>query len=294
MLPTLLTTNEALIRSSCREHIESLEHWLRRLIDELLTSAYNDYFNYVDESGNRIIKKALSETVDQRCASEPFRYPRKVDALLLDDVINVICHPDLYRSHFRIALRHAFPDGLPETRTFLGRIAAPRNNLAHANPISMRQAEQIICYTNDVIDSLKIYYMEQGKRETYNAPSFLRFVDSFGNELSRTQFGPNYVGGILYSFTEIEQNYLRPGETLVVEVDVDPAFDKSEYELKWKVNASPQPQFDQQTRMVLPIDIEHVRESTHIQCQIIAKRPWHRFGNYDDSMGVLYKVLPPI
>jgi hypothetical protein len=49
------------IRSVCRDRIEALEHWLRRLIDDTLTPVYGDYFNYTDEKGNRLISSKLSE-----------------------------------------------------------------------------------------------------------------------------------------------------------------------------------------------------------------------------------------
>ena len=38
--------NDAEIRSICKEKIESLEHWLRRLIEDTLTPVYGDYFNF--------------------------------------------------------------------------------------------------------------------------------------------------------------------------------------------------------------------------------------------------------
>ena len=93
---------------------------------------------------------------------EPERFSRIIDAAILDDCINIICNPNLFRRHFREAFKTAFPvgDSRDETRIFLKRLIKPRNLLYHANPISVRQAEQVICYSHDIIESLKKYYEE--------------------------------------------------------------------------------------------------------------------------------------
>lgn len=62
-LSILTNIKDSEIRSLCKEKIESLEHWLRRLIDDTLTPIYGDYFLYSDQSGNRLIKKSLAEQV---------------------------------------------------------------------------------------------------------------------------------------------------------------------------------------------------------------------------------------
>jgi hypothetical protein len=95
----LMSLAESEIRSICKEKIESLEHWLRRLIDDTLEPAYGDYFSHVDKNGNRLIRSALSDQVDTRRAREPYRYPRKIDAVLLEDAIDIICKPELYKTH---------------------------------------------------------------------------------------------------------------------------------------------------------------------------------------------------
>jgi hypothetical protein len=229
VLANLHNMQDAEIRSVCKDRIESLEHWLRRLIDDTLSPFYGDYFSSTDASGNRLIKNSLARQVAARRAAEPLRYPRNIDAVLLEDAVGIVCKPELYQKHFKAALRGAFPDGREEARTFLNRLLAPRNNLSHANAISARQAEQIICYANDVIDSLKNYYRERGMEEAYDAPLILRVTDSFGNSFSRSQFQPCHDGGIMLLFVEKPRMYLRPGDTLTLEIEVDPAYDASSY-----------------------------------------------------------------
>src|SRR5450756_2124003 len=84
------------IRNLCKEKIESLEHWLRRLIDEKLSASHGDYFSYIDGAGNRLIKKGIVDELEERLKKDPTRYSRKIDAVLLSDAIDIICNPQLY------------------------------------------------------------------------------------------------------------------------------------------------------------------------------------------------------
>ena len=113
----MLQIKDSEIRHISKQKLEALEHWLRRLIDEVLTKAYgDDYFSYMDESGNRLIKKKLSDSIDERIRKEPNRYSRKVDAILLDDAIDIVCNPSLFNKHFKEPMSQAFPNGREVTR----------------------------------------------------------------------------------------------------------------------------------------------------------------------------------
>lgn len=143
---------DAEIRTVCKEKLESLEYWLRRIIDETLSANYGDYIDFQDEHGNKLINSNITKSLLSRKEIEPHRYPRIVDAILLEDSISIICNPSLFKKHFSAILLKAFPDGQAEARTFMNRLIPIRNALAHANPISLRQAEQSVCYSNDIID----------------------------------------------------------------------------------------------------------------------------------------------
>ena len=55
--PVLAYMPTAQLRDACWKEIENVEHWARRLINEIMSENYGaDYFNYVDDSGNRVIK----------------------------------------------------------------------------------------------------------------------------------------------------------------------------------------------------------------------------------------------
>ena len=288
-----LTDNE--LRNLCREKLESLEHWLRRLIDETLTAEYGDYFSLTDSSGSRIIKKNFVDALENRMSREPDRYKRKIDAVLLDDAIDVLCKPSLYE-FFKPAFVGAFPEGRDEARTFLKRLIEPRNRLAHANAISQRQAEQVICYSNDVIDSLRLYYAAIGMHQEYNVPLILKVIDSFGNVFYRNQMSPSHINWLHKNLTTVSQCFLRPGDTLTVEVEVDPAFDRSEYTVSWRISPSQNPfqMVSNDLRVELHLSVQHVTESLMLECRIKSNQQWHRMGSEDDRLTLNYKVLPPI
>jgi len=286
---------DAEMRSICRDKIESLEHWLRRLIDDTLIPIYGDYFSYVDSKGNRLIRGSLSQQVENRRLSEPTRYPRKIDAVLLEDAVDIICKPELFKQHFRKALLEAFPDGREEARTFLNRMLIPRNNLAHANAISIRQAEQIICYSNDVVESLKKYYSELGMQQEYNVPLILKVTDSFGNVFARSQFGDCHDGGIAMSFLDKPNMFLRPGDTLTLELEVDPSFDSTSYKLTWASAKGFSTPLPDGYKAVIPVTNKQVSQQFDVQCRLTTNKEWHRMHmGADDFLLLYYKVLPPL
>lgn len=282
------------IRSICKQKIESLEHWLRRLIDDTLTPNYGDYFAYEDLNGDRLIKSSLVSKVADRQLREPSRYPRKIDAVLLDDAIEIICKPELFKNHFKISLAHAFPDGREEAKTFLGRIQAPRNNLAHANTISARCAEQIICYSNDVIESLRKHYKSQNMQQEYDVPLILRVTDSFGQTFTRGQLNQVHDGGIGLEYVSNPDYHLRPGDTLSLEVEVDPAYEPEYYSIQWSSTKRLDGDVFSPKLTVTILD-RHVGQSLDIQCRVATDRSWHRMQmGVDDFLLANFKVLPPI
>lgn len=282
-------------RRFCREAIESIEYWLRRLIDETFTQVYGkDYLYAKDEQGSNIIKSQFQKEILGRISREPERYHRPIDAALLDNLIDIICNPVHYKEHFKDALVIAFPDGNSEARTFLKRISEKRNKLAHANAISVREAEQIVCYSRDVIDSLKYYYRRKNLFMDYNVPRIIKFTDSFGNIVYESQFNKSTSVSTCNLF-ENPANLLRPDDTLTIEIEVDPSFDESQYTISWSYRNMPLEVANNHTKkLIISIKNIHVAEQFHVECKIVSTQEWHRHGYYDDSILIVYKVLPPL
>lgn len=280
------------IRLACRSRIETLEMWLRRLIDDELSCAHGSgYFEHIDQKGNRLISQKIVDKLDERVRTNERRFARKIDATLLEEATDIVCNPTLYK-YFRPALAHAFPLGHEEARIFLRRLHDPRNRLSHGNAISIRQAEQVICYTNDTIDSMKKYYREKGMVQEFNVPRFSRLSDSFGNVTYGGQPFVNATGAGLLRFDEDERFFLRPGDRLVLEVEVDATFDQNDYEIFWIADG-----VQRQSGPKFSIDIaaRHVGLQFSIFCTLRSHKEWHRLaGGRDDSWTVQYRVLPPI
>jgi hypothetical protein len=280
-------------RSICKKEIENLENWLRRLVHELLSKEYkNNYLEYKDENNNYLISRKIMQKVNCRIKDEPKRYPRCIDAFLLSDLIYIICRDDLYNKVFKDPFSKAFPDGNNEARTFLERLVEPRNALYHANPISNRQAEQVICYCHDIIDSLKDYYFKLQKESEYNVPRIIKVTDSFGNTIHSNEMGEN--ASFSWFLDDNQKNYLRPGDNLTEEVEVDPSFDPSLYTIEWCIDHKAVNEYHNKRKISFDIEVKHVGQNFYIECYIISNKKWHKVNNWDDLIRIHYKVLPPL
>jgi hypothetical protein len=265
------------IRNLCKEKIESLEHWLRRLIDEKLSASHG----------------GIVDGLEERLKAEPTRYSRKIDAVLLSDAIGIICNPQLY-STFAPGLAFAFPEGRDEARTFMRRLLDPRNRLAHSNPISLHQAEQVVCYSNDIIESLKQHYGAIGMQSEYNVPTILKFSDSLGNVYFRNQMIDWAGGGVMMDFSKQPTSVLWPGDVLTVEIEVDPAFDPTDYTISWACSKGVIEPISSEPKAIINITTKHVAEQMIIWCNITSSNEWHKMSTgKDDSLSVFYKVRPP-
>ncbi|MFE6078263.1 hypothetical protein ACFVQB_27790 [Paenibacillus sp. NPDC057886] len=282
------------IRSICRQQLEMFEFWSKRLIHDKFSTTYgSEYITHRFSDDNYLFNKSIREGVIKRFESKPGRYSRFVDALLIDDIVTILSNPKFYKDLFYEPLNEAYPDGNVVVRTFLGRLIPIRNNLSHANPISIRSAEQVICYTNDFIDSLKNYYVRENIAMQYNVPLITRAVDSKGNELYR--YNHNDPGsGMRWDLTKDTRNYLRPGDSFQVEVEVDPSFDINEYSIIWKINHIEMKRFKNKNIFNLRILDEHVSINLPIECEIVSNKKWHKYNHYDDCLNIYLRVLPPL
>ena len=250
-------------RSLCRKNIESLEIWARRLINEKLSEKYGDEFvDYKTSDESFLIKKEIRDHIKKMMKAEPERFCSPVDTLFFEHIISILCNPRFYEDLFKPALKYAYPDGCEEARTFLKRIRPVRNALSHANPISVRQAEQAICYSQDFIDGLKEYYKNRGEEKMWNVPRIIRISDSEGNIFDNP------------TDSHVQQSIFRPkqklryGEMYSVDIDVDPAFSDTEYDIEWKNQNNVIPEFKDKTHFVIEFREGDVSENHTIRCTI--------------------------
>lgn len=289
----LHTINEDELRSICKKKAESLEYWLRRIIHEKFTHKYgDDYFTKKLDNGESIIKSEVSRKSRSLRDAQPERYARDIDATLLDDLIKIVCKNKNYNSLFEEAFNKVSPLGNEHLRHILTKIWESRNPLSHANPISVRQAEQLICYSNDIVDSLKEYYKGQGISNLYNVPLILKMVDSFGNTIYREQMTKSPNDSVIIDLSSDSRYFLRPNDTYSIELEVDPNFEDSNYEIIWLVSGVAEE--EKSNRLTITFENKHVSSVLGIRCRIKTYNDWHKLSNgVDDELSLLIKVLPP-
>ncbi|WP_223553222.1 hypothetical protein [Lysinibacillus sphaericus] len=288
----LHSLSEDELRSICKKKVESLEYWLRRIIHEKFTNEYGaDYFTKKLENDESVIKGEISKKARARREEQPNRYSRNIDATLLDDLIAILCNRRNYTPFFKEAFHKVAPLGNEQLKHVLSNIWECRNPLSHANPISIRQAEQLLCYSNDIIDSLKEYYKEKGEETLFNVPTILKYVDSLGNTFYREQMNDG-GNGVSLSFRDDANSYLRAGEIFSIEVEIDPSFEESDYEIVWRIRSIKIPN-EESNKLTITLENHHVGDGVYISCEIISKKDWHKWNGYDDELTIGYKVLPP-
>lgn len=302
--PILAYRTNGDLRAVCRQEIEALEHWARRLIHEVFTEHYgHDYLTYKNENAEPLIKGEIVARINRMREEIPARFPRPIDAMFLGDIKYILCKKTIYDTHFKSALDDAYPQGNEEARIFLDRIEVIRNKLSHSNPISAREAEQVICYCHDFIDSLKAYYKATGKEKDYNVPTFIEATDSLGNI-----FLPSEGGGSLRRYIDTSTPVrgcdidikLRVGDIYGLSIIVDPAFDAGQYSVMWVVMSglmgdNYKKKWENTTHIDIPIEIKMVGSYLDIRCYLTSKKEWHKHNTYDDSFEFnIHTILPPI
>jgi hypothetical protein len=275
------------LRTHTRQRLESLELWLRRLIhDEFVASYGSNYVEAAAISGQAIFNADTRKHVASRIATASAPIARPVDTLLLDHLATILCKEDVYRTHFKRPLSHSFPQGQQYLRLMLQRLVPIRNALSHANPISTHEAERALCYSSDVIASLVKHYAAIGMSQDFDAPLFTRYVDSLGN-------------AEVPSKAEVQLNFtmkqaLRCGDSLRIELEVDTHYAPDTYDISWLVTGVSQPESGTGHSFALTLLPKHVNEYFCIFATLIARnREWHRNGQYDARLVLVYRVLPP-
>lgn len=291
----LMKLTETELRDLCRHRIDTFESWSRRIIDETFKACYSsDYFNYMISTEQPLVKSEIKKRIEQRVSDNPGRFPRKIDAILLEDIEYFLCRDDLYSNHFKTILEPFF-SGVAEVRKVLGRLIPIRNKLSHGNTISIHEAEQCICYVGDFIDVYKQHYLALGKERDYNVPVFLRIKDSLGNDIIRED--TSYLWELKFYGYTAPKIQLRSGDSYKLWVEVDSSFDSTFYEIHWRVIQDYSTVIKQGTGSVIDFTLnnKNVSYSPEIHIELITKRDWHRFREVDDIIKLKYeKVLPPI
>lgn len=127
------------------------------------------------------------------------------------------------------------------------------------------------------------------KQRIYNVPMIVNYVDNFGNRSDLTDVSEN-INTPFIDFRSKGHGDLHPGDILIAEVEFDPSFDESEYDIFWNIFG-----FDNKAGNIADVQItnQHVGEQMELRFQVISKKDWHRQHGLDDFLGVIFRVLPP-
>ena len=292
----LLSMKEMELRDLCRHHIDALEQWSRRIIDENFRRDYGENYMEVEiQPGQPLIKSAIRRTIADRMKENPRRFPRWIDAIIMEDIEYFICRDDLYEKYYQ-AVFSSFYSGQEELRVVLTRVASIRNKLSHGNTISVHEAEQCLCYANDYISCLKDYYVQLGKGKDYNVPLFIRMKDSLGNDAFRKEM--HWPWNIYCTGSHGDPKVvIRSGETYKVWMEVDGSFPESTYDISWRFECGNRNEQGKGNTVLITFGDNDVSFRFSIKFILVTMNTWHRCaGKFDDIVEIssFRDVLPPI
>ena len=282
-----LTDSE--IREVARKHIESLEFWLRRTINDSLTSAYGkDYWSYHNDKGLFLLKQEIRNKVSERVSAEPDRYPRWIDATLIEHQVFIICKEDLYNDYFRPYFETEFRFGRIHLKSVFDTLIKIRNKVSHANPTSIRDAEKAICYSNDLIDSIKKYYSDHNMNQDFNVPRILSYSDSLGNKVYSEEWEEGALNSIKLN---VGNTKFRPGDRIRMSVEIDSSFALDEYKIEWSIDYKIRATGE---LIELVFTDEDVDANFMVKARVTSNKAWHKYGSYDDIIRIHMSVFPPL
>lgn len=272
------------LRSACRQRLESCELWLRALIHDTLLREFGENYTDTAKIGDlSVFQSKIKERIQSYQNENPSQYPRPVDTLTFEHLGSIIGRDDNYNKFFRASLESEFIFSSKHVKHIVSILAGHRNALYHANSptLSLHAVEQILCYGNDIIESIKAHYSKMSAQDKFPAPTFTRYSDSLGNV--------KYLNEIQNHFS-LTTKPLFLGDTVRFEVEVDSSYPPDEYTITWRIKGEPVA-----NGYVCELELKnnHVGQKFGLQVDLTSKKDWHRMGgNLDALLTLNYEVLP--
>lgn len=299
----LLYLSEIELRDLSKHQIDALEQWCRRLIDDIFKKKYgNSYIDVEVQPGQPLIKATIKRSIEERRKNDPNSFPRWIDGIVMEDLQYFICRSDLYNALFK-KIFEPFYSGPEEIRKVLQRLTSIRNKIAHVNTISIHDVEQALCYSNDIINCCKMYYVSIGKDREYNVPIFTRIKDSLGNDHLRARleeypWKEYFYGGFRYDggIGNRPNPSFHSGDFYKVWVEVDGSFDENNYTVYWKYKCGKREMKGEGNCVDISFTDDMVSYPLNIQFSLKTTKSWHRMAavDCDDFLEINYQcILPP-
>ena len=294
----LITLEETELRDLCRHHVDSFEQWSRRIIDESFKRDYGD--KYIDtevKPGQPLIKVEIKRMIENRMQENPVRFPRWIDAIVMENIEYFFCRDDLYIQYFK-QIFEPFYSCKDEIRSVLKRLIDIRNKLSHGNSISLHEAEQSLCYTEDFIGCLKAYYDQQGKSREYNVPVFIRIKDSLGNDQIREHMELYPWEIYCTGYHGDSKVVLRSGDTYKIWVEVDGSYPENSYDVTWQFTCGKRQLSGKGNTVEVTFDDMDVSYWVRVSFFLKTHNTWHRRAAADNDDEIIWSsfsgILPPI
>lgn len=159
--------------------------------------------------------------------------------------------------------------------------------------ISVHDAYRVLCYSHDIIQSIKDYYRATNMQQQFNVPTIIRVTDSLGHIVAFSAANRNPEGYGMLDYSRDDRAFLRCGDTLSIEVEVDSTFDPSTFEIEWLISNIGGPRI-LGPKFVLLLEERYVSSRFCAVCRIVTKASWHKLGTHDDQIDIAYRILPPV
>jgi hypothetical protein len=98
----------------------------------------------------------------------------------------------------------------------------------------------------------------------------------------------------MIDFSQVPAAHLRCGDTLSIEIEVDPSFDPSTFEIEWSVPNIGGGGEQRGPKFTHKLSERDVSAHYFVTCRVISNAAWHKLGLHDDQIDILYRVLPPL
>ena len=139
----MIRLSESEMRNGTKEVLESFEHWSRRIINDKFVEKYgSDYFNYKLANGENLIKKDILRLVEDRMNDNPIRFPRKIDAILMEDIAYFFCKDNFYQEFFKSILERDFSgqDEVKDIKQSIFKTSKYSIEVYHGNALLLKES----------------------------------------------------------------------------------------------------------------------------------------------------------
>lgn len=275
------------LNEGAKRYFESFEHWARKVIDELAKERYGIHYMKIKDKKDKPYFKMQTMQNNKRVnvlfeSLKDLRYP---------ELIKVLFKQPFYKELFAPIFEFGYKGFKPSLIELMyKRLLEPFYKLEKNELVTLRELEQIAGYTGDFIETVRLYYVSRNDYLMNIAASIMSISDSLGVKLNKDDLvaADDYHLYVVENYTDTA---LYPGDRYTITLDIEERMNASGYDVKWFIKGKQDPK---QTGKHFVIDIKesHLDDFLLIECLVVGKQKYHRYGEYDDRLIISINVLP--